>query len=79
MVLYSWYLFTLAVCPAGQFAYENGTRCELCPENTFKTGPGDEACDPCTTGQIAPVGSTSSNACGEFLDSKFFIITIARA
>ena len=59
--------YYLAVCPAGELAYPDGTKCEKCPQAMYKPNPGDGVCTPCPSERYtATTGSTGASDCSEF-------------
>ena len=64
------FIFLFPVCPAGEFAHSGGndTKCEKCPQATYKADPGNEICTPCPGGRqyTAQTGSTNSSHCSEY-------------
>ena len=57
--------FIFTVCGAAYYMNSDTSTCEVCPLNTWKSTPGNQACTPCGGGLITQqTGSEFESLCG---------------
>ena len=71
---YAKWILASVTCHAGQYLPANSTTCATCPEDSYCSGGSfnypnnsDNGIKACTTGLVAPQGTTSAGGCGKIM------------
>lgn len=58
------FIYSIAVCPAGQYAEDVTNVCRKCPRGYYQEASGRRMCLSCPSGQMtAQEGATSADQC----------------